>query len=61
MGTVWEYDGKSSPNPLKKIRNIPWGHVCATQLAHPFKKKKNIGTPHMLYPNVFFFRDKLLG
>ncbi len=63
---VWELDGKSSPHPFKKIRNIPWGHVYAMQLAHPFKKKRKetslghvcwchpIGTPHMLYPNVLF-------
>jgi len=37
---VWELDGKSSPHPFKKIRNIPWGHVYAMQLAHPFKKKR---------------------
>jgi len=58
-GTVWELDEKSSPRPFKKIRNIPWGYVCATQLAHPLKIKKHpwghpIGAPHMLYPNVFF-------
>jgi hypothetical protein len=38
MGIIWKLDGKSSPKPFKKIRNIRWGHVCATQLAHPFKK-----------------------
>jgi hypothetical protein len=48
MGTVWELDGKSSPHPFKKIRNIPWEHVCATQLAHPFKKLRNNGAPHMI-------------
>jgi len=37
MGTFWELDGKSSPHPFKKIENIPWEHVCTTQLAHPFK------------------------
>jgi hypothetical protein len=37
---VWELDGKSSPHPFKKIRNIPWGHVYAMQLAHRFKKKR---------------------
>jgi hypothetical protein len=57
MGTVWELDGKSSPNPFKKIRNIPWGHVCATQLAHPFQKKALL-TCFIL---TCFFRDKLLG
>jgi hypothetical protein len=41
MGTVWELDEKSSPRPFKKIRNIPWGYVCATQLAHPLKNKKH--------------------
>jgi hypothetical protein len=25
------------PHPFEKIRNIPWEHVCTTQLAHPFK------------------------
>jgi hypothetical protein len=54
MGTIWELDGKSSPNPFKKIRNIPWEHVCATQLAYPFKKIRDIGAPHMLYPSLFF-------
>jgi hypothetical protein len=39
-GIPWELDGKSSTHPFKKIINISWGHVCATQLAHPFKKKK---------------------
>jgi hypothetical protein len=33
MGIVWELDRKSSPHSFKKIRNIPWGHVGATQLA----------------------------
>jgi hypothetical protein len=37
-GTVWELDRKSSPYPFKTIRNAPWGHVCTTQLPHPFKK-----------------------
>jgi hypothetical protein len=30
-----------APAPFKKIRNIPWGYVCATQLAHPLKNKKH--------------------
>jgi hypothetical protein len=38
--TLWELDRKSSPHPFKKIRNIPWEHVYAMQLAHPFKKKR---------------------
>jgi hypothetical protein len=38
LETVWELDGKSNPHPFKKIRNSPWGHVWATQLAHPFEK-----------------------
>jgi hypothetical protein len=47
MGTVWELDGKSSLHPLqKKIINIPWGAYWC----HP------IGSPHMLYPKVFFFK-----
>jgi hypothetical protein len=56
MGTVWERDGKSSPDPFKKIRNIPWGHVCATQLAHPInpkKKKKHWHSSHALSKRVF--------
>jgi len=38
MGTFWELDGKSSHPPFKEIRNIPWGHVCNTQLVQPLKK-----------------------
>ncbi len=30
LGTWWEIT-----HPFEKIINIPWGHVCATWLAHP--------------------------
>jgi hypothetical protein len=53
MGIIWELDGKSSPNPFKKIRNIPWGHVCSTPTGSPLQKIRNIGAPHMLCPNLF--------
>jgi hypothetical protein len=39
-GFWWEI----KPPPLQKDFKNPfafWGHVCATQLAHPFKKNKN--------------------
>jgi hypothetical protein len=39
MRSFWELDGKPSPPvALQKDKNIPWGHVCITRLAHPFKK-----------------------
>jgi hypothetical protein len=52
MGAVWgELDGKSSPHPFKKIRNIPWRHVCTTQLAHPLQKIRNIPGGLLVPPN----------
>jgi len=41
IGTVWELDGKSSIHLFKNIINMPWGHVCTTQLAHTPSKNKN--------------------
>jgi hypothetical protein len=38
MGTIWDLDGKLNTHTFKKIANILRGHVCTTQLAHPFKK-----------------------
>jgi len=48
MGIVGELDenkrilmGNQAPTPSKRFLKSLWGHVCATQLAHPFKKNKN--------------------
>jgi hypothetical protein len=51
VGTICDLDGKSSPHPFKMIRNIPWGHVCATQLAHLVKKIRNILGGMLVPPN----------
>jgi hypothetical protein len=50
LGTWWEI---KPPHPFKKIRNIPWGHVCATLLAHPY----------VLYFNleIIFFKKIIRG
>jgi hypothetical protein len=48
MGTFWELDGKSSPYPLQKDKKHPLG-AC---WCHP------IGTPHKLYPKVFFLKGQ---
>jgi hypothetical protein len=61
MGTIWELDGKSSPNPFKKIRNIPGGHVCATQLAHPLKTQETLALPTCFILTCFLFLTNCLG
>jgi hypothetical protein len=49
MGTIWELDGKSSPNPFKKIRNISLGGMFAPpNWLNPSKNKKHWRSSHAL-------------
>jgi hypothetical protein len=50
MGTIWKLDGKSSPKPFKKIRNIAWGQgmFAPPNWLTPSKNKKHWRSSHAL-------------
>jgi hypothetical protein len=66
-GFWWVIDGNKrnlmrnqGPTPSKDKKH-PLGACLRHPIGSPRQKIRNIGAPHMHYPNVFFFRDNLLG